>query len=80
MCYSPWGCKESDMTVRLSFHFISLHFCVIITYMSVAPIELELFEVRSQSSLTSVHLLPTTKPGSYSVNVSQFSSVVSDAL
>ena len=43
------------MTVRLSFHFISLHFCVIITYMSVAPIELELFEVRSQSSLTSVH-------------------------
>ena len=39
--------------------------------------ELELLEVRSQSSLISVHLLPTTKPGSYSVNDSQFSSVVS---
>ena len=56
---------------------LSLHFYVIITYMSVAPMELELLEVRSQSSLISVHLLPTTKPGSYSVNDSQFSSVVS---
>ena len=24
--YSPWGCKESDTTERLSLHFISVHF------------------------------------------------------
>ena len=24
--YSPWGCKESDTTERLSLQFISLHF------------------------------------------------------
>ena len=26
--YSPWGCKESDTTERLSLHFTSLHFCI----------------------------------------------------
>ena len=63
-----------DCTTFTLLHFTSLHFT------SVAPMELELFEVRSQSSLTSVHLLPTTKPSSYPVNVSQFSSVASDSL
>ena len=23
--YSPWGCKESDMTERLHFHWVSKH-------------------------------------------------------
>ena len=23
--YSPWGCKESDMTEQLTFHFFFIH-------------------------------------------------------
>ena len=26
--FSPWGCKESDMTERLSLHFNAHHVCV----------------------------------------------------
>ena len=26
--YSPWGCKESDTTKRLSTHMVALQYCV----------------------------------------------------
>ena len=28
--YSPWGCKESDMTERLHFHFQEINQCIYI--------------------------------------------------
>ena len=30
--YSPWGCKESDTTERLSLHFTSLHFTLFLDF------------------------------------------------
>ena len=50
--YSPWGCKESDMTARLTLHYI------IIVKLELAAVETE----NPESKLLNYSLLNVQQP------------------
>ena len=39
--YSPWGCKESDTTERLHFHFNAQYFVLLVTFLIVEKLSFE---------------------------------------
>ena len=54
MCCSPWGCKESDMTERLSLTNVHLERRLISTFLSIRHVLMPKTEVKEQEYKCSV--------------------------